>query len=212
MTALRQQLSAYGPNVVNIGLPPKQPHSVAAASAPAQPPRVAPVVRFPRERILLGRWRRRARQRLLQSHAGRVGRLVRVHVCTLAGSAQGTPRTFSRGGRLDAWGATDLHLDYARLRARRHLQSGCRKGAGRARGGSRMTQRWYKGLCRQGGTRSESGVGAERMQGGCGTALPARAPLRRPRRGAPPLSQTAWPRPPRAAAARALRPCHRWWR
>ena len=75
---LRQQLSAYGPNVVNIGLPPKQPHSVAAASAPAQPLRAAPVVSFPRERILLGRWRRRARQRLLQSHAGRVGRLVRV--------------------------------------------------------------------------------------------------------------------------------------
>ena len=83
MTTPRQppqlrQLSAYGPNVVNIGLPPKQPHSVAAASAPAQPPRAAPAVRFPREQILLGRWRRRARQRLLQSHARRVGRLVHV--------------------------------------------------------------------------------------------------------------------------------------
>ena len=83
MTTPRQppqlrQLPAYGPNVVNIGLPPKQPHSVAAASAPAQPPRAAPAVRFPREQILLGRWRRRARQRLLQSHARRVGRLVRL--------------------------------------------------------------------------------------------------------------------------------------
>ena len=76
MWALRPQL--YGPNVVNIGLPPKQHHAIAAASAPVQPPRAAPAVRFPRERILLGRWRRRARQRLLQSHAGRVGRLVRV--------------------------------------------------------------------------------------------------------------------------------------
>jgi hypothetical protein len=38
--------------------------------------------------------------------------------------------TESRGGRPDAWGATDLHLDYARLRTRRNLQSGCRNRVG----------------------------------------------------------------------------------
>jgi len=77
MWALRPQL--YGPNVVNIGLPPKQHHAIAAASAPVQPPRAAPVVRFPRERILLGRWRRRARQRLLPTPQLRMQAFFTIH-------------------------------------------------------------------------------------------------------------------------------------
>ena len=79
MTALRHH-SVYLPSVVSLGLPPKQPRlrTAAAKPAPAHQARAGPVVRFPRERIPFCRWRQRARQRLLQSHAGRVGRLVRV--------------------------------------------------------------------------------------------------------------------------------------
>ena len=56
------------------GRPPRPP----PAAAPPPPADNRPIVTRPRERLLLGRWRRRAQQRVLQARAGRVGRAVRV--------------------------------------------------------------------------------------------------------------------------------------